>query len=557
MECIQGKCLVAGIAMGRIEIHEERQIAVTYIRAEDVAGEWERYQKACAMATEQLQDLYEKALHELGAEKASVFEAQKMFLCDEEYHTSVRDWIEHRHTNAEYAVYSTGQWYSDKLHRLSDEYMRERSQDVKDVTDRVLSILIEVLSESAVANRRDASQTITSECGIKAGGHGEDRIVFSRELTPGQTMQLDKNSVKALVSKEGSKNSHAAILARAMNVPAVSGIEIRSEWNGKLAAVDGTNGKIYIEPDEITLELLEVQNNAAKQRREQLESLKGRETRTKQGKTIKLYANIAGKQDLEAVLENDAEGIGLFRTEFLYMNREDYPTEEEQFLLYKYVVESMQGKVVVIRTLDIGADKTVDYMGLKSEKNPALGYRAIRICLRRRDMFRCQLRAILRASAYGRMKILLPMIISVEEVLDVKRLLEISRRELESQGVVYGEVKLGVMIETPAAVMISRELASEVDFFSIGTNDLTQYTLAIDRQNAELDTFYNPYHQAVLRMIELVIASAHEAGIEVGICGELGADSQMTKTLVDMGIDELSVAPAKILQIRDVICRLE
>jgi len=557
LECIQGKCLVAGIAIGRIEIHEERQIAVTYIRAQDVADEWKRYEKACALATVQLQDLYEKALQELGGEKALVFEAQKMFLRDEEYHTSVRDWIENRRTNAEYAVYSTGQWYSEKLRCLGDEYMRERSQDVKDVTDRVLSILIDVLAESAVSNRRGVTQTITSECSIKADGHGDDRIVLARELTPGQTMQLDKESVKALVSTEGSKNSHAAILARAMNIPAVSGIEIRPEWNGKLAAVDGVNGKIYIEPDEMTLELLEVQNNAARQRREQLESLKGRETRTKQGKVVKLYANIAGKQDVDEAIENDAEGIGLFRTEFLYMNREDYPTEDEQFLLYKYVVESMQGKTVVIRTLDIGADKTVDYMGLKPERNPALGYRAIRICLKRRDMFRCQLRAILRAAAYGRVKILVPMIISVDEVLDVKKLLDIAQRELEAQGIVYGEVKLGVMIETPAAVMISKELALEVDFFSIGTNDLTQYTLAIDRQNAELDAFYNPYHLAVLRMIELVAANAHEADIEVGICGELGADVQMTKQLVEMGIDEISVAPSKILQIRDVICHME
>ncbi len=555
MECIQGKCIVGGIAVGRIEIYKEKQIAITYIRAEDVADEIARYQKACSMATEQLQELYEKAVCELGESQAQVFAAQKMFLCDEEYHASVKDWIEDKHTNAEYAVDKTGKWYAQKLGQLADEYLRERSQDVKDVTDRVLSILIGDLPKSVVSFRRDTAQLAASGYNIEDCG-AEDKIIFSYELTPGQTMQLDKTCVRGFVTSTGSKNSHAAILASAMNIPAITGIEIRQEWNGKLAAVDGLNGKVYIEPDEQTLEILYAQSRAAEQRRIQLEELKGKKTVTKSGVGVKLYANIAGKQDIAAVLENDAEGIGLFRTEFLYLNRNDYPTEEEQFLLYKYIVEAMQGKPVVIRTLDVGADKTADYMGLAQEENPALGYRAIRICLKRRNIFKTQLRAILRAAVYGRVRILLPMIISEDEVLSAKEILEEAKRELRSERERCGEVELGAMIETPAAVMISKELAREVDFFSIGTNDLTQYTLAIDRQNAQLDAFYDPYHPAVLRMIEMVIRNAHEEGIEVGICGELGADVQMTKALVDMEIDEISVAPVKILQLRDVICHL-
>lgn len=556
LECIQGKCIVGGIAVGRIEIYKEKQIAITYIRAEDVTSELTRYEKACAMAIGQLQDLYEKAVCELGESEAQVFAAQTMFLQDEEYCASVKGWIEGKHTNAEYAVDKTGKWYAQKLQQLNDEYMRERSQDVKDVSDRVLSILIGDLSKSVVSSRRDASVPAASECGICEGTRMEEKIVFAKDLTPGQTMQMDKAYVRGFVTTTGSKNSHAAILAGAMNIPAVSGIEIRQEWNGKLAAVDGLNGKVYIEPDEQTLEILSMQSKAVEQRRIQLEELKGKKTITKSGKTVKLYANIAGKQDVAAVLENDAEGIGLFRTEFLYLNRNDYPTEEEQFLLYKYVVEAMQGKPVVIRTMDIGADKTVDYMGLAHEENPALGYRAIRICLTRKNIFRVQLRAILRAAVYGRVRILLPMIISVDEIRNTRELLDEVREELRSEGYRCGEVQLGVMIETPAAVMISKELAEEVDFFSVGTNDLTQYTLALDRQNAELDVFYNPYHPAVLRMLEIVISNAHEAGIEVGICGELAADVQMTKALVEMGIDELSVAPTKILQLRDLICQI-
>lgn len=557
MECIQGKCIVGGIAIGRIEIYKERQISITYIRAEDVTDELARYKKACAIAIAQLQGLHERALEEVSAEDAQVFEAQQMFLQDEEYYASIKYWIESEHTNAEYAVDRTGKWYVEKLQHLEDDYMRERSQDVKDVSDRVLSILLDELSQSVVANRRDSKVSTASDWTSEESRPGEAKIVFAKELTPGQTMQMDKSCVKAVVTTVGSKNSHAAILANAMNIPAVSGVEILPEWNGKLAAVDGVNGKVYIEPDEQILEILSMQSEVAKQKRIQLRELKGKKAVTLSGREIKLYANIAGKNDLTDVLENDAEGIGLFRTEFLYLNRNDYPMEEEQFLLYKSVVEAMQDRPVVIRTLDIGADKTADYMGLSHEENPALGYRAIRICLRRRDMFRCQLRAILRAAAYGNVRILLPMIISEEEVQDAKKLLDIARRELESQGLMYGEVKLGVMIETPAAVMISKELACEVDFFSIGTNDLTQYTLAIDRQNAELDSFYNPYHPAVLRMIEMIIRSAHDAGIKVGICGELGGDLQMTKTLVEMGIDELSVAPSRILQLRDIICHIK
>lgn len=545
MECIQGRCLVGGIAIGRIEICKERQVAISYIREDDVADEWKRYEQACEIAKEQLQDLYQKALQSIGAEEAAVFEAQKMILSDEEYHTVVRNWIENQHTNAEYAVDTAGKWYAKKLQQLDDAYMSERSQDIKDVSDRVLSILMDEVSNSILSIEKSAR-----------AAQGDLRVLFAKEVTPGQILQLERSSVCAFVTTNGSKNSHAAIMARAMNIPAISGIEILPEWNGKMVAVDGLNGKIFIEPNEQIIELLTMQSRAVEQRREQLEGLKGKKTQTRYGKEVKLYANIAGEQDIPMVLENDAEGIGLFRTEFLFLNRKDYPTEEEQFLLYKGVVEAMQGKPVVIRTLDMGADKTVEYMGLKHEENPALGYRAIRMSLKQRDIFAQQLRAILRASIYGEVRILLPMIISEDEIRDTKILLADARRELSARGHLCQDVKLGVMIETPAAVMISKELAKEVDFFSIGTNDLTQYTLAIDRQNAELEPFYNPYHPAVLRMIEMVIANAHEAGIEVGICGELGGDVQMTKALVDMGIDALSVVPSKILQLRDEICQM-
>lgn len=556
MECIQGRCLVGGIVIGRIEICKERQVAITYIRAEDVADEWKRYEQACDIAKEQLQDLYQKAVQSVGANEAEVFEAQKMILSDEEYHTAVRNWIENQHTNAEYAVDTAGKWYAKKLQQLNDEYMSERSQDIKDVSDRVLSILMDDLSNSLVAARKEKPAWGTPERIVNDGAKGEARVIFAKEVTPGQILQLEKSNICAFVTTNGSKNSHAAIMARAMNIPAISGIEIQPEWNGKMVAVDGLNGKIFIEPNEQIIELLMMQSRAIEQRLEQLEELKGKKTQTRYGKEIRLFANIAGEQDLDAVLENDAEGIGLFRTEFLFLNRKDYPTEEEQFLLYKKVAESMKGKPVIIRTLDIGADKTAEYMGLKQEANPALGYRAIRMSLKQRDVFGQQLRAILRASLYGNVRILLPMVISEDEIRDVKILIAEAKREIQARGQICQDVKLGVMIETPAAVMISKELAKEVDFFSIGTNDLTQYTLAIDRQNAELEPFYNPYHPAVLRMLEMVITNAHEAGIEVGICGELGADIHMTKALVDMGIDELSVVPTKILQLRDEICQL-
>lgn len=502
-------------------------------RVEDVAKEIERYQMASQKASEQLKQLYDKALQEVGEANAAVFEVHMMMLEDDDYVSSIVNMIETQEVNAEYAVAVTGDNFAELFSQMDDEYFKARAADVKDITERLISVL----------NEQDDK-----------GALGDDPvIVVADDLAPSETVQMDKEKLLAFVTKYGSANSHTAILARTMNIPALIDIDIQPEWNGKLAIVDGKEGQLIIEPDEETLAFYRRQQQEEQEARALLSELKGQEDITLDGKRIKLYANIAGVGDVANVLANDAAGIGLFRSEFLYLEAEDYPDEETQFLAYKRVAEMMAGKKVVVRTLDIGADKQVDYFKLDKEDNPAMGFRAIRICLERPEIFRTQLRALIRASAYGEIAIMYPMIISVEEVCRIREIVDSVKSELDEQGISYGNFEQGIMIETPAAVMMSEELAQHVDFFSIGTNDLTQYTLAIDRQNMKLDSFYDPHHPAILKMIQTTITNGHKGGCWVGICGELGADTSLTETFLKMGVDELSVSPSFVLPIRRII----
>lgn len=533
MERVQGTGIVGGITSGTISIYGKREYQVKMVHIDDVEAELVRYERAKDTAKKQLDILYKKAQKEIGENDAQVFESHKIILDDEDYNNSVINFIDNQKVNAEYAVEKTSEIFLSMFSDIEEDYIKERSLDIKDVSDRIIAILM-----GYDYDRNDDK---------------ESAIVMASELTPSETIQMDKERILAFVTKKGSKNSHTAILARAMNIPAVSGIEFKEQWNGKKCIVDGDAGVIYIEPDETTADRMQKKREEILKKQVLLQKLKGKETVAPNGKRIKLYANIGGKSDVKEALENDAEGIGLFRTEFLYLKGTDYPTEEEQFNTYRYVAEMMSGKEVIIRTLDIGADKQADYFKLDSEENPAMGYRAIRMCLARREMFKTQLRAILRASAYGKISIMLPMIISVQEVQETKKIINEVKQELTEHGIQYGEVRLGIMIETPAAVMISDLLAKEVDFFSIGTNDLTQYTLAIDRQNQKLENIYDSHHPAVLRMIELVVKSAHDNNIQVGICGELGADIMLAGKFIEMGIDELSVVPSMILKVRQAI----
>lgn len=533
MERVQGTGIVGGITSGTISIYGKREYQVKMVHIDDVEAELVRYERAKDTAKKQLDILYKKAQKEIGENDAQVFESHKIILDDEDYNNSVINFIDNQKVNAEYAVEKTSEIFLSMFSDIEEDYIKERSLDIKDVSDRIIAILM-----GYDYDRNDDK---------------ESAIVMASELTPSETIQMDKERILAFVTKKGSKNSHTAILARAMNIPAVSGIEFKEQWNGKKCIVDGDAGVIYIEPDETTADRMQKKREEILKKQVLLQKLKGKETVAPNGKRIKLYANIGGKSDVKEALENDAEGIGLFRTEFLYLKGTDYPTEEEQFNTYRYVAEMMSGKEVIIRTLDIGADKQADYFKLDSEENPAMGYRAIRMCLARREMFKTQLRAILRASAYGKISIMLPMIISVQEVQETKKIINEVKQELTEYGIQYGEVRLGIMIETPAAVMISDLLAKEVDFFSIGTNDLTQYTLAIDRQNQKLENIYDSHHPAVLRMIELVVKSAHDNNIQVGICGELGADIMLAGKFIEMGIDELSVVPSMILKVRQAI----
>ena len=533
MEMYTGKSIFKGIAIGKILFYQKGEQPVKRVKIEDTAEQIKRYEDARAKAAEQLQGLYEKALKEVGEANAAVFEVHQMMLEDDDYIDSVVNIIETQQVNAEFAVATTGDNFAKMFVEMEDDYFKARAADVKDISERMVNILSGNESGGAIGD--------------------EPVIVVAEDLAPSETVQMDKEKLLAFVTRLGSANSHTAILARTMNIPALIEVDIKEEWNGKMAVVDGYTGTFYIDPDEDILKKMQEKKEEDIKARELLQELKGKEDVTVDGKHIKLYANIGGVKDVASVLANDAAGIGLFRSEFLYLEADNYPDEEAQFQAYKTVAENMAGKKVIVRTLDIGADKQVDYFNLDHEETPAMGYRAIRICLDRRDIFRTQLRALLRASAYGNIGIMYPMIISVDEVKEIKKIVESIKAELTEKGIEYGEVEQGIMIETPAAVMISDLLAKEVDFFSIGTNDLTQYTLAIDRQNSKLDNIYDAHHPAVLRMIQQTIENGHKAGCWVGICGELGADMTLTETFLKMGIDELSVSPTFVLPIRKLI----
>ena len=540
MITLSGKSVFGGVAIGKIAFYKRQEKQVRRYRVEDTEAEVARFEDAQETAIAQLGELYDKAMEDVGEANAAIFEVHQMMLMDLDYVDSIKNIITTQEVNAEYAVATTGDNFSQMFASMDDAYMQGRAADVKDVSDRLLGILSDAGESGVVTD--------------------EPVIVAADDLVPSETVQLDKSKVLAFATMYGSANSHTAILARTMNIPAVIGLGegLTKEYDGYMAAIDGFTGTIYIDPDEETMKAMTEKREEDRRQKTLLEELKGKENVTLSGQKINVYANIGNLSDVGAVLKNDAGGIGLFRSEFLYLENSDFPTEEQQFAVYKKVAETMAGKKVIIRTLDIGADKQVDYFKLDKEDNPALGYRAIRICLTRPEIFKTQLRALYRASAYGQISIMFPMIISVAEVKKIKEIVEEVKAELRTEGAAFREdVELGIMIETPAAVMVSRELAKEVDFFSVGTNDLTQYTLAIDRQNQKLEDFYDSHHPAVLAMIRMAAESAHAEGKWIGICGELGADVTLTETFLKMGIDELSVAPGMVLKVRQKIREAE
>ena len=540
MITIQGKSVFGGVSIGKLMFYKRNEKVIKREHISDADAEWKRFEAAKGQAVDQLKELYEKALEDVGEANAMIFEIHQMMLEDLDYLESIENIIRSQEVNAEYAVATTADNFAQMFASMDDAYMQGRAADVKDVSERVLDIL----------------------CGVSAGVKEmtEPCIIAADDLAPSETVQLDKSKVLGFATMYGSANSHTAILARTMNIPAVIGLgeTLSSQYDGKMAVIDGFTGILYVDPDEETLARMQEKRAKDLEQKELLNQLKGKENVTRSGQKINVYANIGNVSDLGAVLKNDAGGIGLFRSEFLYLENSTFPTEEQQFAVYKQVAESMAGKKVIIRTLDIGADKQVDYFNLDKEENPALGYRAIRICLTRPEIFKTQLRALYRAAVYGNLSIMFPVIISVSEVKKIKEIIAQVQAELKAEGIPYKEdVELGVMIETPAAVMISRELAKEVDFFSVGTNDLTQYTLAIDRQNQKLDTFYDPHHPAVLAMIKMAADNAHAEGKWIGICGELGADLELTEEFLKMGLDELSVSPALVLPLRKRIRECE
>lgn len=535
MQIYNGKSVFGGIAIGKISVYQKKEQQVKRVKIEDPDQEMARYEKAKAEGIKQLQGLYDKALREVGEANAAIFEVHQMMMEDDGYNESVENIIRSQGVNAEYAVATTGDNYAQMFSAMDDDYMRERAADVRDISERLLTIL----------NGEDTSSVDADE----------PKIIVAEDLAPSETVQLDKDKVLSFVTVKGSLNSHTAILARTMAIPALvnTSMSLEGEMDGRLGIVDGANGTFYVDPDEATLAEMKKRQEEDLSRKQLLLTLKGKENVTLDGQKVMLYANIGNIKDLATVIQNDAGGIGLFRSEFIYLEKEDFPTEEEQFQIYRQVAQTMAGKRVIIRTLDIGADKQCDYFHMEHEENPALGCRAIRICLTRPEIFKTQLRALFRASAFGRIAIMYPMITSVQEVRRIKEIVEEVKAELTSQGVEFGEPEQGIMIETPAAAIISDDLAKEVDFFSIGTNDLSQYTMAIDRQNPQLDLFFDPHHPAVLRMISMVVENAHKAGIWTGICGELGADQSLTKEFLAMGVDELSVSPGSILPLRKII----
>lgn len=530
-----GKSVYGGIAIGKIKFWKKTDVEVKCYRTDDSEEEFARFKAALDEAKEQLEMLKNKAVEEVGEENAAIFEIHKMMLEDTDYIESVENIICNQELNAEYAISVTCETFAAMFSAMDDSYMQARAVDVKDISDRLIDIL--------------------SKKNTSVESYDESVILVAEDFTPSETLQLDKSKILAFVTTKGSLNSHTAILARTMNIPAIIGADVFSNkyTDGKLAVIDGFTGTVFIEPDEEFLNKSYQRLKEEKEKKELLQTLKGKENITLDGKRIELFANIGNIKDLPLVVNNDANGIGLFRSEFIFLEKNTFPSEEEQFAIYKSALETMDGKKVIIRTLDIGADKKVDYFNLNEEENPALGLRAIRLCIKRPDIFKTQLRALLRAAVYGNLSVMYPMITSLKEVLDVKKLLLQTAGELEAQNIPYKIPEQGIMIETPAAVMISDELAKEVAFFSIGTNDLSQYVMAIDRQNVDLDDFFDPYHKAVLRMINLTIKNAHKEGIWVGICGELAADTELTETFLSMGVDELSVSPGRLLPVRKKI----
>ena len=535
MQIYNGKSVFGGIAIGKISVYQKKEQQVKRVKIDDPEQEMARYEKAKAEGIKQLQGLYDKALREVGEANAAIFEVHQMMMEDDGYTESVENIIRSQGVNAEYAVATTGDNYAQMFSAMDDDYMRERAADVRDISERLLTIL-----------NGEETGAVDAD---------EPKIIVAEDLAPSETVQLDKDKVLSFVTVKGSLNSHTAILARTMAIPALvnTSVSLESEMDGRLGIVDGADGTFYVDPDEETLAEMKKRQEEDLSRKQLLLTLKGKENVTLDGQKVMLYANIGNIKDLATVIQNDAGGIGLFRSEFIYLEKEDFPTEEEQFQIYRQVAQTMAGKRVIIRTLDIGADKQCDYFHMEHEENPALGCRAIRICLTRPEIFKTQLRALFRASAFGKIAIMYPMITSVQEVRKIKEIVEEVKAELTSQGVEFGNPEQGIMIETPAAAIISDDLAKEVDFFSIGTNDLSQYTMAIDRQNPQLDLFFDPHHPAVLRMISQVVENAHKAGIWAGICGELGADQSLTKEFLAMGVDELSVSPGSILPLRKII----
>ena len=536
MKVATGKSILNGIAIGTIRCLRRPAVQAAVSSTLTPEEERKRFEQARRQAQAQLKALYDNAVSEVGEENAAIFDIHSMMLDDEDYLDAVRCIIDTQGATAEHAVHTTGENFAAAFAAMDDTYMQARAVDVRDISRRVVHILAGVQEEQQ---------------------WDQPFILMADDLTPSQTVQLDKSLLLGFVTRHGSSNSHTAILARTMGIPALIGVEIDESWDGQPAVLDGYNHCLYIDPTDDLLTSMEAKRRADAEQASLLQGLKKKPNITLDGHEIKVYANIGNASDVGLVLQNDAQGIGLFRSEFIYLDRKDYPSEEVQFAIYKRVVETMAGRKVIIRTLDIGADKQADYFGLEKEENPAMGFRAIRVCLTRRDMFKAQLRAILRAAAYGTVSIMFPMIISVREVRDAKGLLEDCRRELLEQGLPVGKVEIGIMVETPAAVMLANELAQEVQFFSLGTNDLTQYTLAIDRQNPRLEPFYDPHHPAVLRMIQATVDAGHRHGCWVGICGELGADLSMTETFLRMGVDELSVSPAAVLPLRKRIRSLD
>lgn len=535
MQYFQGKSVYKGIVMGPVAVLKKNDYQVKRARIEDPEAEVKRVKEAVEVSKKQLGRLYDKAVREVGEASAAIFEVHQMMLEDEDYLESMENMIRTELVNAEYAAAATGDNFAEMFAAMDDEYMKARSADVKDISERLVRNL-----------SGEGDNDLSSM---------EPSIIVADDLSPSETVQMDKEKILAFVTVHGSTNSHTAILARMMNIPALIGVpmDLNGLKTGMTAVVDGFSGQVIFEPEEDVQKETEKRMQEEAEKQKLLEELKGKENITPDGRKINIYANIGSVGDLGYVMENDAGGIGLFRSEFLYLGRNDFPTEEEQFQAYKQAVQTMAGKKVLIRTLDIGADKQVEYFNLGKEENPALGYRAIRICLKQPEIFKAQLRALFRAAVYGNLSVMYPMITSTEEVEKIYAIVAEVEEELKKQEVQYKIPEQGIMIETPAAVMISDRLAEMVDFFSIGTNDLTQYTLAIDRQNEQLDDFYNPHHEAVLRMIRMVVENAHKCGKWAGICGELGADLTLTEQFVRMGVDELSVAPSMILKLRKIV----